>query len=308
MSLLDLKSLKTEPEELGHLLKKLFSKGKSVRCRLIRLVGGHLDLKLSDQKFLCRIVEYIHNSSLLHDDFLDHSLVRRSQKTAWLEFSPAQAVLAGDYLLAQVGIYLAHKNSTDLLKFSSETIMSLVTGEFLQRELIRDKKENLENVKKAGILKTASLFKWALRAPFIHQKRTQIKLHNLLNQIGDSLGVLFQRSDDLLDFSLRDREDKEAFIDLKQNYLNSFACFLVDKKAKSVRAELRKVRNFKSFSSLFPDYKSRLQAFDEINEQLIEKTKKDIAGLNRFLKPKEQGLIENLKNTLAAYYWRQSNR
>lgn len=307
MSLLDLKSLQTEPEELALLLKKLFSKGKSMRCRLIHLVGGHLGLKLSEQKFLCRIVEYIHNSSLLHDDFLDHSPLRRSLKTAWLEFSPAQAVLAGDYLLAQVGLYLANKNSTDLLKLSSKTIMSLVKGEFLQRELIKDKKETLENIKKTGILKTASLFKWALRAPFIQQKRTNGKLHSVLNQVGDSLGILFQRSDDLLDFSLRNKEEKKTFTDLRQNYLNSFACFLVDKKPKSLRSKLRKVRSFKSFSSLFPDYNSQLKDFDALNKKLIEKTKKDIEKLNRFLKPKEQGLIEDLKNTLADYYWRQSS-
>ena len=225
MSLLDIKSLSEEPEELQVLLTTLFSKGKSVRCRLVRLIGKGLGLELSEQKFLCRLVEYIHNSSLLHDDFIDHSSIRRSHQAAWLEFSPEQAVLAGDYLLAQVGIYLAKQRNWALLKLTSETIMSLVAGEFLQKELIRDKKENLHNIEMVGNLKTASLFKWSLRAPFIYKNRNSVKLHNLLNHIGYCFGILFQRSDDLLDFSFRGKGDKGIFADLKQNYLNSFACF-----------------------------------------------------------------------------------
>ena len=304
--LLDLKALSKEPEELQSLLKTLFSKGKSVRCHLVRLTGNHLKLKPSEQKFLCRLVEYIHNSSLLHDDFIDHSLIRRNHQAAWLEFSPEQAVLAGDYLLAQVNIYLAQKGDLHLLKLTSETIMSLVAGEFLQRELIRDKKESPESVKKASNLKTAGLFKWALRAPFIYKNRKNPKLHNLLNRVGSHIGILFQRSDDLLDFSLRKKEAKGAFTDLKQNYLNSFACFLMKRKGKSLGNDLRKVRNFKSFANLVPDYENQLKAFDKINKQLIGDTKKDIESLKKFLKPKERKLIEDLKAVPEAYYWRQN--
>ena len=305
--LLDLKSLSGEPEELQSLLETLFSQGKSVRCQLVRLVGSHVNLKSSEQKFLCRLVEYIHNSSLLHDDFIDHSSTRRSHQAAWLEFSPEQAVLAGDYLLAQVGVYLAQKGNLHLLHLTSKTIMSLVAGEFLQRELIRDQKESSQSVKKASNLKTASLFKWALRAPFICQNRKNPKLHNLLNSIGSNMGILFQRSDDLLDFSLRKKENKGAFTDLKQNYLNSFACFLVKRKRKGLGDDLRQVRNFKSFTSLVPDYESQLADFDKINKKLIRDTQKDIESLKKFLKPKERKLIESLKTVPETYYWRQNN-
>ena len=100
------------------------------------LVGSFLGLHKKEQLFLSRIVEYIHNSSLLHDDFIDHSKVRRSRKTAWLEFSPSQAVLAGDYLLAKVNIYLAREKNLELVQRTAEVICQLAEGEFLQKELI----------------------------------------------------------------------------------------------------------------------------------------------------------------------------
>lgn len=295
MSLLDLKSLTGKPEELRKLLETLFSKGKSVRCHLIHLVGKYVKLKPVERRFLCRIVEYIHSSSLLHDDLIDHSRIRRNHITAWLEFSPEQAVLAGDYLLAQVGVYLAKQGNWNLLKITSETIMSLVEGEFLQRELIRDKKENPDYVQTVGRLKTAGLFKWSLRAPFIYTDRNDPELHRLLDRIGSYIGILFQRSDDLLDFSLRKGKDKDIFTDLGQNYLNSFSCFLADRKGASFRKKLRKVRNFKDFSSLVPDYRNEVSAFDEANQFIVKKAKRDIEKLEKFLDFKEKGLIEELK-------------
>ena len=304
MSLLDLRSLSGKPEELQELVGTLFSKGKSVRCHLVHLMGKYVKLKPKDRRFLCRIVEYIHSSSLLHDDLIDHSHIRRNHITAWLEFSPEQAVLAGDYLLAQVGVYLAEQGNFELLNLTSKTIMSLVEGEFLQRELIRDKKENPNNIQKVGKLKTAGLFKWSLRAPFIYTNRNDPGLHKLLDRIGSYIGILFQRSDDLLDFSLKEEKGKDVFTDLRQNYLNSFACFLADKKGASFRVQLRKVRNFKDFSALVPDYRDEAQAFDKMNEVLIKKAKQDIEQLKKFLSFEETGLIEELKAVPLTCYQR----
>lgn len=305
MPLLDLKSLSVQSKELKLLLKTLFSKGKSVRCGLVRLIGSHIGLTKPEQQFLCRLVEYIHNSSLLHDDFIDHSSMRRSQKAAWIEFSPEQAVLAGDYLLAQVGIYLANLGNLPLLRLTSEAIMSLVEGEFLQRELIENTRETPHRVKKVSELKTGSLFKWCLQAPFYYKNRKKPQLYNLLDRIGCHIGILFQRSDDLLDFSLRKKENKEAFTDLKQNYLNSFACFLMEKKKKSLGNKLKKVKNFESFTALIPDYKNMLREFDEINQKLIRNTQKDIENLKKFLNPEEKPLIEKLKTVPEFCYWRK---
>ena len=305
-SILDIQNLADKPKELGVLCKKLFARGKSVRSRLIRLICQHLRLKESETTVLCRIVEYVHNSSLLHDDLIDHSSVRRRQKAAWVEFSPAQAVLAGDYLLAQVNIYLAEKGNLHLLRLTAGSIVSLVKGEFLQREVIRKQAENVKNTNDINNLKTSSLFKWSFKAPFLWKNKKDPQLFTLLNQIGYKCGILFQRSDDLLDFSVRNREKKPVLLDLKQNYLNSFSCFLVSGKSKNFKSRFRKAKTLTDIDRLVPDFKNQLDKFDKLNKKLIKETERDMEKLAPFLKKSEQPLIKDLKSVPSLLYWRKS--
>ena len=209
--LLDQKDLKKQPLELRKICENIFYKGKGLRSKLVSLVGSHIQLTEKKILFLSRIIEYIHNSSLLHDDFIDHSRIRRNHQTAWLEFSPSQAVLAGDYLLAKVNIQLAHAKNLKLLKKTAQAICQLAEGEFLQRELLSFKNTDLKKRDKVGELKTGSLFKWCLQAPFLFKKREDLKIHHLLDRIGYHLGILFQRSDDLMDFSIRNQDKKPFF-------------------------------------------------------------------------------------------------
>ena len=304
-TILDLKSLKNKPKELQKLCKKLFAKGKSLRSKLIQQIGRQLRFKPSEVSTLCRMVEYIHNSSLLHDDLLDRSSTRRNEKAAWVEFSPEQAVLAGDYLLTQTYIYLTKEKNFSLMSLTTESLISLINGEFLQREQIRNKTENLKITDSINNLKTSSLFKWSLRAPFLWRKRTSPALHKHLDQIGCVFGILFQRSDDLLDFSIRNKEKKTTLLDLKQNYLNSFSCFLLKNKPSSLKEKLRKARSLKEVHRLFPEWKANLQDFDQWNFKLIQRVHKNIEALKPFLKKEEHKLIEELKEFASFLYWRK---
>ena len=142
-NLLDTKDLRNKPLELRKICERIFCQGKGLRSQLVSLVGACLFLSQKEQFFLSQIVEYIHNSSLLHDDFIDHSKIRRQHKTAWLEFSPSQAVLAGDYLLARVSLYLIQEKNFELGRKTAEAICQLAEGEFLQRELVAFQNKDL---------------------------------------------------------------------------------------------------------------------------------------------------------------------
>ena len=307
LNILDVDHLKDQPEELQKILQTLFSQGKSLRSKLIQIVGTSVHLDQESLLLLCRIIEYVHNSSLLHDDVLDQSAQRRSHPAAWLEFSPEQAVLAGDYLLARVNTYLAQKGSLDLLHLVAKSINDLVKGEFLQRELIKNQNEDLNKVDQVSDLKTSTLFKVCLLSPFllVREKRDE-KLERLLNSIGYHLGLLFQRSDDLLDFSIRNKEKKSILIDLNQNYLNSFSCFLLSNKEKNVKDRFRKIKTIEEIHSLIPNFQSRLESFDELNQRLIHQTEKQIQSLDSLLFPKEKILIEKLKNISEYLYYRKN--
>lgn len=303
--LLDKKDLKKQPYELRRICEIIFYKGKGIRSQLVSLLGSFLHLSEKEILFLSRIIEYIHNSSLLHDDFIDHSRIRRNQKTAWLEFSPSQAVLAGDYLLAKVNIYLAREKNLTLVQKTAEAICQLAEGEFLQRELIPFQNKNLKKRDKISELKTASLFKWCLQAPFIYKKRREPELHQLLDSIGFYLGLLFQRSDDLMDFSVRNQDKKPYLSDIRQKHFNSFACFLL--KDSSLRKErmFREVKSIPAVYKLFPDFSEKVKAFDETNSRIIKKTGVILEQLRPFLKKQERPLIAHLQKWVYFFYWRK---
>src|SRR5207248_1363868 len=83
--------------KLHSLYDDLFTSGKGFRSKLIQLVGKHLELNKRQELLLAQTIEFIHNASLLHDDLIDRSPLRRSKTAAWLKYSPEYAVLAGDY-------------------------------------------------------------------------------------------------------------------------------------------------------------------------------------------------------------------
>ena len=277
-----------------------------MRPRLVSLVGSYIDLTEKEQFFLSRLIEYIHNSSLLHDDFIDRSKRRHNNKTAWFEFSPAQAVLAGDYLLSKVNGYLAEEGNLELLQLTAEVICNLAEGEFLQREFLGFKDKNLKKRNRVSQFKTGSLFKWCLQAPFIYKKERNKKIYSVLDSLSVYMGLLFQRSDDLIDFNVRNHNNKPCFIDIKETYFNSFACFLLKQSSLKQEDQLKKVKTLSSLSKFFPDLEQRVKDFDSFNEQLIRKTEKlldkDLAPL---LKKKEKGLIKDLKTLSAFFYWRK---
>lgn len=301
--------------------ENIFYSGKGLRPRLVSLAGSYIGLKKKEQFFLARLIEYIHNSSLLHDDFIDRTERRRHNKTAWLEFSPAQAVLTGDYLLSKVNIYLADQGNLELLKATAQVICNLTEGEFLQRRFLGFKDKSLRKRDRVSRFKTGSLFKWCLQAPFIYKKEKNKKIYSVLEQLSFYLGLLFQRSDDLLDFNVRNKAGKPFLIDIKETYFNSFACFLLKEPSierhNRVRSkknisfqeqeeQLKKVKTLSSLYEVFPRFKEQVKEFDRLNEKLIQKAKKlldqDLAPL---LKRKERGLIPELKSLIPVFYWRE---
>ena len=303
--LLDKKDFQKQPLELKKICEKIFSKGKKLRAKLVFLVGRSIGLSQKECLFLARIIEYIHNSSLLHDDFIDHSKTRRHNKTAWFEFSPSQAVLAGDYLLAKVNIYLAQEQNLTLIEKTATAISELAKGEFLQREQLPFKNKDLKLRDKVSALKTSSLFKWCLQAPFIYKNRQNKKLDKLLDQIGLHMGLLFQRSDDLIDFNIRNKDTKSYLVDIKEKHFNSFSCFLLQNSSLKQEKQLQKARTLSSLHKIFPNFKQTVQDFDTLNSKLIKKTERQLEKTQDFLEKKEQKLIPSLKDWTCLLYWRK---
>ncbi len=294
--------------KLNSLYDDLFSGGKGFRGKLIRMFADNLKLSVKIEGLLAQTIEFIHNASLLHDDLVDRSHLRRGKTAAWLRFTPEYAVLAGDYLLARVMVNLSSFGNIRLVQYTAQVISDLLEGEWLQDSIVGDMNVELSQLDRVHNLKTASLFKWCLRTPFIAIERYEPQLHTNLEEMGTLLGQLFQRSDDLLDFDVRNQEGKAVLGDLKSGYLNSFAAFATRGLAASAREKLWSIQTLAEFkTSLGGDsaFDLAVKEFDEKNIFLIQLYQHHLKNLKLFLTESELPLLLQLEPLTELLYWRR---
>lgn len=294
--------------KLHSLYDDLFSSGKGFRSKLIQMIGKHLSLNARQELLLAQTIEFIHNASLLHDDLIDRSALRRSKTAAWLKYSPEYAVLAGDYLLARVMVNLSRYGNLRLIQYTAEMISDLLEGEWIQDSLVRDWNVKLNQLDQVHDLKTASLFKWCLRAPFIAKENDNAQLHQTLAEMGTLLGLLFQRGDDLLDFDIRNDENKAVLGDLKSGYLNSFGAFLSRDFNDAKKQQLKTCEALSDVKKLVGDevFAHAVSEFDEMNRQVIELYEHKARSLEEFLQASELGLINDLIGLPSVLYYRRA--
>lgn len=293
--------------KLSSLYDDLFAGGKGFRAKLIRMMSESMSLPPRTEHLLAQTIEFIHNSSLLHDDLIDRSILRRGKPAAWHKYTPEYAVLAGDYLLARVMVNLSHFGNIKLVQYTAEVISDLLEGEWLQDSVIGDFFISVEQLDRIHNLKTASLFKWCMRAPFIAQENYNPELHQTLEEMGTLLGQLFQRSDDLLDYDVRNFEGKAILGDLKSGYLNSFGAFVCSTKTRPEIDQIIKSQNLDDFKAAIGGiaaFDSRLNEFDEINRGLIKLYMHHLENLKAKLPAEQRGMIQSLEKLPDLLYWR----
>lgn len=257
-----------ELPKLNELYDSLFAGGKGFRGQLVAEMADLISLSSKEKHLLSQTIEFIHNSSLLHDDLIDQSELRRGKTAAWKEFGAEYAVLAGDYLLARVMVNLSKQGHLGLVQTTAEAISDLLEGEWLQDSIRFADSVSVGQVRRIHELKTSSLFSWCLKSPFIYKDYSDEVISHL-DRMGLLMGVLLQRSDDLLDFNIRNYEGKTNFTDLKAGFLNSFSILLFQDIPSNI---FYKVHSQDDLEKIISKEKlnSTLKAFDEENEYIIE--------------------------------------
>ncbi len=294
--------------KLNALYDELFSGGKGFRAQLVQKLAQPLGLSLVEIQLLAQTIEFIHNASLLHDDLVDRSQLRRGKPAAWLKYTPEYAVLAGDYLLARVMVNLSRYGNLRLIQYTAEMISDLLEGEWIQDSLVRDWSVDLRQLDQVHDLKTASLFKWCLRAPFLLLKEENAHIHQILDEMGGLLGLLFQRGDDLLDFDVRNAEGKAILGDLKSGYQNSFASFLTDGWPFERRQQLIAALSMDDVYRVIPkdEFCARVEKFDQLNREVMGVYFHHLDELAKELEPSQCGVVDVLKSLPEPLYFRKA--
>ena len=293
--------------KLNNLYDDLFEGGKGFRSLLTQKVARPLGVSEKAIHLLCQTIEFIHNASLLHDDLVDRSSLRRGKTTAWLKYTPEYAVLAGDYLLARVMTNLSSHGNIELVQVTSRTIAELLEGEWIQDSLVGDFNLTFDQLTEVHSLKTASLFRWCLFSPFVAKEVENEKIRGLVLELGTTLGLLFQRSDDLLDYDVRNHEGKAIMGDLKSGYLNSFGAFFCDGMDSEFRQRLKTVESLEElYRTIGEDFfNEKVKEFDKVNQELIDLYDHKLQLLDEQLEGEEKEIIKNLKDLPEILYWRR---
>ncbi|MBK1986887.1 solanesyl diphosphate synthase [Sphaerospermopsis aphanizomenoides BCCUSP55] len=205
--------------------------GKRIRPAIVLLISRAtmLEKEITPRhRRLAEITEMIHTASLVHDDVVDESNVRRGVPTVHSLFGNRIAVLAGDFLFAQSSWYLANLDNLDVVKLLSEVIMDLAAGEIQQGLNRFDTNLSTETYLKKSYYKTASLIANSSKAAGLLSDVSLESAENLYNY-GKHLGLAFQIVDDILDFTgSTDTLGKPAGSDLKSGNLTAPVLFALE--------------------------------------------------------------------------------
>ncbi|MHC5594634.1 MAG: solanesyl diphosphate synthase, partial [Nostoc sp.] len=172
----------------------------------------------------------IHTASLVHDDVVDESDVRRGVPTVHSLFGNRIAILAGDFLFAQSSWYLANLDNLEVVKLLSEVIMDLATGEIQQGLNRFDAGISIETYIEKSYYKTASLIANSSKAAGLLSEVSRETVEHLYSY-GRHFGIAFQIVDDILDFtSTTDTLGKPVGSDLKSGNLTAPVLFALAQK------------------------------------------------------------------------------
>ena len=176
------------------------SGGKRLRPILVLLGAGVFSYKGNRHIELAAIVEFIHTATLLHDDVVDASLLRRGQKTANQRWGNEASVLVGDFLYSRAFQMMVDVNSMRIMEIMSETTNIIAEGEVQQLINCHDPSTTEERYLNVIHNKTAKLFEAASQIGAIICNRP-IEDELAMAAYGRHLGTAYQLIDDVLDYS-----------------------------------------------------------------------------------------------------------
>ncbi|MDA8668297.1 polyprenyl synthetase family protein [Alphaproteobacteria bacterium] len=217
-------------------------RGKQLRPVLCLLSSKMINKDYSQLKtdiYMSAAIEFIHAATLLHDDVIDKGTIRRGQKSINEIWNNKFSVLLGDFMFSKSFQLMTKANSLKAMEHLSEVSSKISEGEFLQ--LSNEKNINLKSVEYVKIisLKTAELFGAAFMVPAILKGKKSQTVNNLY-KLGINFGIIFQITDDILDYFGNRQTGKEIGKDFIEGKVTLPIILLIEKVSKNNQLKLKK--------------------------------------------------------------------
>lgn len=174
--------------------------GKRMRPAMLLLVAQALGYQGDHQHLMAAVVEFIHTATLLHDDVVDESSLRRGRSTANAVFGNAASVLVGDYLYSRAFEMMVDVDSMRIMQIMSGATTVIAEGEVLQLLNVHDPEVSEARYLQVVRFKTAKLFEAAAEAGAV-LAGASVEQQEAAAAYGRHIGTAFQLVDDVLDYS-----------------------------------------------------------------------------------------------------------
>ena len=212
-------SERTAFPNLHKMLSHILISGKVIRPALTLLAGKFYKYDAAKLLPMATASELLHIATLVHDDAIDKSDVRRWRQTVNKLWGEEKAILLGDYLFAKAGGFAAATENLRVVKLFAQTLATISQGEMRQSFHAFNLKQTREDYLQRISSKTAALFAMSTESGAILSQAPE-EAAKALKDYGRNLGIAFQIVDDILDFtSTEDEMGKPVGSDLTQGTL-----------------------------------------------------------------------------------------
>ena len=260
---------KNAPAGISDRLSLLFQKrGKRIRSTLLCLIAncGKTPAEITRVASACAGIELLHSASLVHDDIIDDTEVRRGQKTAHKEWGTQVAVLIGDYVLSQSMQTVIEEPERDIPVILSQAADQLIAGEILELDHCGNMKLSFETYNRIIDGKTAALINAAAKIGAILAGFDK-PMVNQCAEMGSHFGIAFQIIDDLLDYGYGSKNlDKAKFTDLSNGLITLPLLYYFENSSAEERREMENLIKRASEDNIPAQIKEKLSvkgAFDK---------------------------------------------
>ena len=204
----------SKEKTISGLYKYIFkSNGKKIRANLSLIASSK---KINKNRIkLASVIELLHTATLVHDDVVDNSPLRRGVKSVNNIWTNSHGVLIGDYIYSKAFMYMVDIGNKKILRELANATNDISQGELIQLDAVKNLDITLNKLKKISYFKTGRLFEASAKTGAINANANKAFISNI-SECAKYLGILFQIKDDLLDYSEKSRIGKPVFQDLKE--------------------------------------------------------------------------------------------
>ena len=286
------KQLSTQSPTLQQILQHVFSNvGKRIRPAIYFLTCNMLNYEDKHRLPVAVAIEFIHTASLLHDDVVDNSKVRRNKPTVQTIWGCESAVLVGDAIYATASELLTTTNKLDLVASFARTIRLMSEGELLQLEHVFDFSVKTTTYLRILQAKTGSLLGASCSSAGILAGLPTKKCHILYN-FGKYLGLAFQLVDDALDFNaINCNFGKEKHKDLLEGRITLPLILLQQQASKAELSQLMEILKQKKMSpvdiSVMKEMVNKYNTAKQTQELAKKYTQKALFTLKEHFEPSQ---------------------